>query len=119
MVIGLCGFRGSWLRYWVFRSYYGSRLNWRFFWKFTTHVIRKVNTLSFFHGYVIRRWLIMSWKARVIDRCDFLSLWFRYTVSGSYHSSHPNRRIFRKFATLVVLGVNNLSRPGGYVTRVM
>ena len=55
MVVGLCDFPGSWLRYWVSGSYYGSRLNRRIFRKFATHVIGQVNTPSPFHGYVIWR----------------------------------------------------------------
>ena len=62
--------------------------------------------------------MVMLWKARVIDRCDFPSLRFRYTASGSYHGFYLNWRIFRKFVILVIWGVNNLNYPGGYVTRV-
>ena len=67
----------------------------------------------------LRWWLVIPWEARVIDQCDFLNLWFRRAMSGSYHDSYLNRRIFRKFATLIISGVNNSSYPGEYETRVM
>ena len=124
MVIGLCNSRGSWLRHTVSRSYYISHPNQRIFWKIGTRIIVGINNPGPPLGHVIRdvwmglrQWLVMSWKARVVDQCDFPSLWFRHVVSGSYYGSHPNRRIFRKFATHVVGEVNTLSPFHGHVIR--
>ena len=124
VVIGLYNSRGSWLRYTVSGSYYVSHLNQRIFWKIGTRIIVGINNPGPPLGYVIRdvwmglrQWLVILWKARVIDQCDFLSLQFRYIASGSYHGSHPNQRIFRKIRTGIVGGMNDLGLPLWYVPR--
>ena len=53
----------------------------------------------------------------VVDLSDSLSSWLRYSLSGSYYDSYPNRRIFRKFWIHIVGGVNNPGSFLGYVIR--
>ena len=42
----------------------------------------------------------------VIGLCDSQGSWLRHVVSGNYHISYLNRRIFRKFTTHVIGEVN-------------
>ena len=114
IIIDLSDSPSSWLRYSVSGNYYNSRPNRRIFREFWTHIVGWINNPGPSLGHVIRdvqmglrRWLVIPRVARVIDQCNFLSSWFRRAVSGSYHGSHPNWWIFRKFATLVIWGVNN------------
>ena len=124
VIVGLCDSRGSWLRHVVSGSYYISHPNQRIFWKIATRIVVGINNPGPPLGHVIRdvwirlrQWSVRLWKARVVDQCDFPSLWFRYAVSGSYHGSRPNRRIFWKFAIHVVGGVNIPSLFHGHVIR--
>ena len=114
VIVDLSNSPSSWLRHSVSGNYHNSRPNRRIFREYWIHIVGWINNPGPSLGYVIRdvqmglrRWLVIPWEARVIDQCDFLSSWFRRAVSGNYYGSHPNWRIFQKFAILIVWGVNN------------
>ena len=73
-----------------------------------------MNNLSFSCEYVTQ-WQLMV----IIDLNDYLNSWFRHLISGSYYNSYPNRRIFRKFWTYIIGGINNPGPSLGYVIRDM
>ena len=52
----------------------------------------------------------------IIDLSDSLSSWLRYSVSGNYYDSRPNRRIVRKIWTHIIGGINN---PGPFFEYVI